>query len=147
MRTRQAVFSSLARERESLPAPLRSRLVQCDSLIGFMSEGGSSLLWWLLAHCGRICLQIVRGYGLLAVRMASGSPKCATGFMMANPAHKGGGCILVVGHRGLGLRPSSIIAFSSLPPSILVHSVNRHFSPAAIPGPCDQHLGVHSCPW
>src|SRR5579883_448098 len=33
---------------------------ECDSLIGFLSEGGSSLLWGLLADCGRICLQIVR---------------------------------------------------------------------------------------
>src|SRR5579883_2029291 len=38
MRTRQAVFSSLARERAAIPAPLRSRLVQCDSLIGFLSQ-------------------------------------------------------------------------------------------------------------
>src|SRR5579883_1830139 len=38
MRTRQAVFSSLARERAAIPAPLRSRLVQCDSLIGFLYE-------------------------------------------------------------------------------------------------------------
>ena|SRR5579883_14344 len=37
-----------------------TRLVQCDSLIGFLSEGGSSFLWWLIADCGRICLQIVR---------------------------------------------------------------------------------------
>src|SRR5579883_1835660 len=50
MRTRQAVFSST-------PA---TRLVQYDSLIGFLYEGGSSLLWWLIADCGRICLQIVR---------------------------------------------------------------------------------------
>src|SRR5579883_1563421 len=60
MRTRQASFLSLAMQQESLPAPWRSRLVQCDSLIGFLYEGGSSLLWGLIADCGRICLQIVR---------------------------------------------------------------------------------------
>src|SRR5579883_2215913 len=48
-----------------------------------------TLLWGLIVHRGRICLQIVSGYSLLAVGMPSGTPCPATKSVSSLSARRG----------------------------------------------------------